>query len=361
MLELELCIAGVMLIALILYVLTGGADFGGGIWDLFATGPRANAQRKLITQAIAPIWEANHVWLIVIVVLLFVAFPIAFAAISTALHIPLTLMLMGIVLRGSAFIFRTYDIRTNIENEFDSNPEAEELGTAYRRWSRVFAVASIITPIMLGVTLGAIATGTIHVNVDSGQIDTDFISSWFAPFPFAIGFFTLTLCALLAAVYLLLETEESALREDFRRRALIAAGSVGAMAWLSFMLSADGAPTIRHGLSSSTWALLFHIFTAAVSVTAIWAIWKRLFRLARTLVAIQVTLIIFGWGLAQYPYLVTPDLTFSKGAAPDVVLRLLLLIIGIGFVVVLPAFYYLYAVFKGKRRLKDTDKHLNAK
>jgi len=103
MLTLELCVAGVMLISLIIYMLTGGADFGGGVWDLFAPGPRAKSQRTLITQAIAPIWEANHVWLIVIVVLLFVAFPVAFAAISTALHIPLTLMLIGIVLRGSAY------------------------------------------------------------------------------------------------------------------------------------------------------------------------------------------------------------------------------------------------------------------
>ena len=222
-----------MLISLIIYMLTGGADFGGGIWDLFTTGPRAKAQRSFITHAIAPIWEANHVWLIVIVVLLFVAFPIGFAAISTALHIPLTLMLIGIVLRGTAFVFRSYDVQSD---------------TTHRRWSRVFAIASIIAPLMLGVTLGAVASGTIHVDVESGQVETDFISAWFAPFPFAIGFFTLTLSALLAAVYLTLETEDPALREDFRRRALIAAVSVGAMAGLSFILSAEGAPAIRRGL-----------------------------------------------------------------------------------------------------------------
>ena len=114
MLSLEFCIACVMLISLIIYMLTGGADFGGGIWDLFATGRRASAQRSLIAHAIGPIWEANHVWLIVIVVLLFVAFPVAFAAISTALHIPLTFMLIGIVLRGTAFVFRTYDVQSDV-------------------------------------------------------------------------------------------------------------------------------------------------------------------------------------------------------------------------------------------------------
>ena len=244
-----------------------------------------------------PIWEANHVWLIVIVVLLFVAFPVAFAAISTALHIPLTFMLIGIVLRGTAFVFRTYDVQSDV---------------IHRRWSRVFAVASVITPVMLGVTLGAVASGTIHVDVESGQVDTDFISAWFAPFSFAIGFFTLTLCALLAAVYLTLETEDTELQEDFRRRALISAVSVGAMAGLSFILSAEGAPAIRRGLGSASWSIPFHILTGAMALWAIWTIWKRQFRLARILVPIQVTLIVFGWGLAQYPYLVTPDLTFSK-------------------------------------------------
>ena len=332
MLTLELCIAGVMLISLIIYMLTGGADFGGGVWDLFATGPRAKAQRSLITEAIAPIWEANHVWLIVIVVLLFVAFPVAFAAISTALHIPLTLMLIGIVLRGSAFIFRTYD---------------DQSDTTHRRWSRVFAVASAITPIMLGITLGAVASGTIHVDIESGQVDTDFISAWLAPFPFAIGVFTLTLCALLAAVYLTLETDDTALQEDFRRRALIAAVSVGAMAGLSFILSAEGAPTIRRGLGDAPWSIPFQILTGSVALWAIWTIWNRQFRLARVLVPIQVTLIVFGWGLAQYPYLVTPDLTFSNTAAPDAVLRPILIVLGVGGVLLVPAFWYLYAVFKG--------------
>ena len=345
MLSLEFCIAGVMLISLIIYMLTGGADFGGGIWDLFATGRRAKAQRTLITEAIAPIWEANHVWLIVIVVLLFVAFPVAFAAISTALHIPLTLMLIGIVLRGSAFVFRTYDVQSD---------------TTHRRWSRVFAVASAITPVMLGITLGAVASGAIHVNVANGQVETDFFSAWLAPFPFAIGFFTLTLCALLAAVYLALETEDPALQEDFRHRALIAAVSVGAMAGLSFILSTEGAPTIRRGLSSTSWSIPFHILTGVVALWAIWAIWKRQFRLACLLVPIQVMLIVCGWGLAQYPYIVTPDLTFSNTAAPDAVLRPILIILGVGGILLAPAFWYLYAVFKGtSQRTKETSEQLD--
>lgn len=333
----EIWIAGVMLISLIIYMLTGGADFGGGVWDLFATGCRTKTQRDLITNVLAPIWEANHVWLIVIVVLLFVAFPVAFATIGTALHIPLTLMLIGIVLRGTAFVFRTYD---------------DQSDKTHLRWSRVFAIASIITPIMLGVTLGAVASGTIHVDVETGTVDTDFFSSWFAPFPFAIGFFTLTLCALLAAVYLTLETDNSELQEDFRVRALIAAVSVGAMAGISFLLSAKGAPSIRQGLGNSVWSIPFHILTGAVAVCAIWSIWRRYFQLARVLVPIQVILIIFGWGLAQFPYIVAPNLTFSNTAAPDSVLRPVLIVVIIGGIILAPAFWYLYAVFKGASRTR---------
>ena len=337
MISLEIAIAGVMLISLIIYMLTGGADFGGGIWDMFAFGPRAKSQRELIKNAIAPIWEANHVWLIVIVVLLFVAFPLAFATIGTALHIPLTLMLIGIVLRGTAFVFRTYD---------------DQSDTTHTKWSLVFAIASIITPIMLGINLGAVASGTILVDIETGTVATDYFSSWFAPFPIAIGFFTLTLCALTAAVYLTLETEDTALQEDFRLRALIAAISVGIIAGISFLLSAKGAPTIRQGLGNSFWSIPFHILTGVTSIAAIYTIWTRYYQFARILVPIQVSLVILGWGFAQYPYLVAPNLTFSNTAAPDSVLMPVLIIIIVGGVLLAPAFWYLYAVFKGNTQPK---------
>lgn len=333
MIGLELYLAIIMLISLILYMLTGGADFGGGVWDLFAIGERGKTQRDIIHHALAPIWEANHVWLIVIVVLLFVAFPVAFAAIGTALHIPLTLMLVGIVLRGTAFVFRTYD---------------DQSDKVHLRWSRLFAIGSIITPIMLGITLGAIASGTIHANPETAAVETDFISSWFAPFPFAIGLFTLTICAMLAAVYLTLETEDSSIQDDFRLRALIATICVGVMAGISFLLSTKGAPAIRAGLGNMKWSIPFHIATGLVAILGIWSIWRRYFQLARIVIPIQVILIILGWGLSQYPYLVTPDLTFANTAAPESVLRPVLIIIIIGGILLIPAFWYLYSVFKGR-------------
>src|SRR5262249_1434367 len=226
--SLEGIVAGLSLIALAFSALLGGADFGGGVWDLLARGARAGDQRALIADAIGPIWEANHVWLILVVVIMFTAFPPAFAGIMTALHIPLTLMLIGIVLRGAAFTFRTYD---------------DQHDRVQRRWSRVFAIPSAVTPIMLGIWVGAIASG--RITVENGVVTSGFFASWLALFPLAVGGFALALFAFLAAVYLTVEAREPDLRDDFRKRALFAAVAVGGFALLVFLLSGAGAPRIR--------------------------------------------------------------------------------------------------------------------
>ena len=329
MTSLVLLLAGVLMVSLNLYALGAGADFGGGVWDMLASGRRERAQRDTIAHAIGPIWEANHVWLILVIVVLFVAFPVAFAALGTALHIPLTLMLVGIVLRGSAFAFRSYG--------------ADDDATQ-RRWGRIFAMASVVTPVMLGVCAGAVASGAIRVR--DGQVVTDFVSAWLAPFPFAIGFFTLALFAFLAAVYLTLETDDRELRDDFRRRALLAAVAVGAMALVSFVLSGSGAPSIRRGLAREWWSIPFQAITGLAAVGAIAALWARRFRLARVLAMAQITLILWGWGLAQLPYLVEPDLTFESAAAPESVLRPLVVALAAGVVLLGPSLAYLYRVFK---------------
>jgi cytochrome d ubiquinol oxidase subunit II len=179
---LERLIAAIMLASLILYALMGGADYGGGMWDLLASGSRAQRQRHAIVEAIAPIWEANHVWLILVIVLLFTAFPRAFSTMMVALHIPITAMLIGIVLRGSAFVFRKYD----------STEDAVQ-----RRWSTVFGVASFFTPFFQGLTLGALTTGDIHLAGD--RVTTGFFAGWLTPFALTCGLFALALFAFLAA------------------------------------------------------------------------------------------------------------------------------------------------------------------
>ena len=328
---LETIIAGVMVGSLVLYALLGGADYGGGVWDLFAFGPRASEQRKLIAEAISPVWEANHVWLILVIVILFTAFPPAFATIATALHIPITLLLIGIVLRGTAFTFRTYDVQRD---------------DVQRRWSLVFSIASIITPILLGTTLGAIASGTI--SVENGAVTSGFFRSWLAPFPLAVGFFALALFAFLAAVYLTLEARERKLQEDFRMRAIISGVAVGLLALTVFILAKTGAPTVRAGISRSWWALGLHVLTAIFATSAFVTLWTRRYRLARICAAAQVTLILLGWAFAQFPHLVEPDLTISSAAAPQITLQLLLGALAAGAILLFPSYYYLFRIFKAE-------------
>jgi cytochrome d ubiquinol oxidase subunit II len=328
---LETTIAGAMVASLILYALLGGADYGGGVWDLFAFGRRAQEQRALIAKAIGPVWEANHVWLILVIVILFTAFPPAFAAISTALHIPLTLLLIGIVLRGTTFTFRTYDLQRD---------------HVQRRWSLVFSIASIITPLLLGITLGAIASGTIRVKND--EVVSGFFNSWLAPFPFAVGFFALSLFAFLAAVYLTLETDNPELQEDFRLRALVAGVVVGLLALIVFLLAGTNAPTVRAGISRSWWASALHLFTALSAVGAFYSLWTRKYRLAVVCAAAQVTLILLGWALAQFPHLVEPDITIASAAAPRITLQLLLGALAAGAILLFPSYYYLFRIFKGE-------------
>src|SRR5512134_34610 len=140
-------LSGAMLVSLVFYALLGGADFGGGVWDLLSRGRRGGDQRRLVASAIGPVWETNHIWVIVAVVILFTAFPRAFAVISTSLFVPVTLLLAGIVLRGAGFAFHSYRLH-----------DAGEPG----RWGGVFAAASILSPVLLGVTVGAMSSGRIR-------------------------------------------------------------------------------------------------------------------------------------------------------------------------------------------------------
>ncbi len=329
--SLELACAGVILLSMILYLLAGGADFGGGIWQLLAWGPRVGEQRRALDHAVAPIWEANHVWLIVVVVMLFVCFPQPFAVVMTALHIPIAAMLVGIVLRGSAYAFRSY---------------AAGAKGLQRRASHVFAISSVVTPLMLGVVAGAVARGAIPLMHDRLDGYALFVAPWLAPFPFAIGAFTLALCGYLSAVYMTVEADTAALVDDFRRRAIGAAVAVGGCAAASAALAFRDAPRLFESLTSSGWAVGFHSITAAVAVAALLTLWKRRYRWARALAVAQTVLILLGWGLAQYPYVLAPHLTIYDSAAPPEALANSLVILGIGAVAVIPAFIYLYAVFK---------------
>ena len=335
-------VAGILVLALNAYLLTGGADFGGGVWDLLASGPRRDAQRALVAEQIGPIWEANHVWLVLVVVILFTAFPSAFATLGIVLHVPLSLMLIGIVLRGSSFVFRSYGARDD---------------AAQRRWSRVFAGASIVTPVLLGIIVGAIASGAVGraaamVPVDGagGAAAPTFagiyIAPWLAPFPLAVGALALAMFALLAATYLAVAARDDALRDDFRRRALGAALVVAVIGVASLIVAHHEAPDIGRGLVGG-WAV-FTVGAAGAALLGAYALVRRQWSLARIAAAAEASCILWGWAAAQYPLLVPPSLTVSAAAAPRVTLTLLLYALAGGGVVLLPALAWLFRLF-GRR------------
>ena len=334
-------VAAAIVTALNLYVLLAGADFGGGVWDLFASGPRRDEQRTLIVDAMGPVWEANHVWLILAIVLLFTCFPSAFALLGIALHIPLTLMLIGIVLRGSAFTFRAY------------GGQGDSVQT---RWGRTFAIASVVTPILLGVCVGAIASGALRAAVPGGTSDfTDvYVRPWLTVFALGTGVLTLALFAFLAAVYLTVEARKDALREDFRRRALWAAAAVFVLAFGLLAVAQRAVPVMREALVESPYAMPFHTATGGAAVAAIGFLWRRRWRLARVAAAAQVSLVLWGWAAGQYPYLVPPVLTIRDAAAPPQTIRLVLLALLLGSLVLFPSLWYLIRIFKGKVMTHDS-------
>ncbi|MGH9201443.1 MAG: cytochrome d ubiquinol oxidase subunit II, partial [Vicinamibacterales bacterium] len=319
-------LALVLVVSLTLYALLGGADYGGGLWDLFASGPTADRQRATIAHAIGPVWEANHVWLIVAIVILFSGFPRAFSALSTFLHVPLVLVLLGIVLRGSAFVFRAY-----------GPAETRHV----RLWGRMFAIASIATPLFLGVIIGAISDGQLPPDANGTFVEV-FIRPWLTPFSMSVGVFAAVLFGYLAAVYLTLEAHDLEERAAFRARALVSGVLVGVMA--ATVLALAG-PDLRRGLVTSAWAGPLHVATGMSAVAAFGLLWWEHYRPARLAAAFQVTLILWGWALAQYPFALRPHMTLAQATAPESVRVMLLQVIGGGAVVLLPSLLLLFRVF----------------
>jgi cytochrome d ubiquinol oxidase subunit II len=265
------------------------------------------------------------------VVLLFTAFPHAFAVMMTALHLPLLVALFGIVLRGTAFTFRAYGME----------PDAIRAG-----WGQVFAWSSLVTPIVLGMVLGALSSGEIRVV--EGVVSTGFLAGWLGSYALLVGLFALVLFALLAAVYMTLETEGE-LREDFRARALIseivAGGLAAAVAWRASV----EAPELFEGLVGAGWSIPVQVLTALAAATTLGALWTRRFGLARVSVMVQVSLVVLGWGLAMNGHLILPDMPVSAAGSRPEVLGPLAIVLGVGTVVLAPALWFLFRVFKGER------------
>jgi len=330
-------VAVVMLVALGIYVLTGGADFGGGIWDLLARGKRGEDHRRLIEKAMAPVWEVNHIWMILVLVLCFTCFPKAYFAIVTALHIPLTCLLVGIVLRGGAFVLRQYGLGAERERFL---------------WGRVFAGSSFLTPFFLGLIAAALPSGRLGLT-DDGVPLAGFVSPWATIYGALCGVTLTALCAHVAAVFLCVEAKNAGganatdLASDFRLRALASGVILPLAAWGALAVSAEDAPHFYERLTSVE-GRAFQAVTALVGLGVFLSLLMRRYTHARFFAGCLVACVTSGLGLALFPYFVYPEFTLASAAAPRATLFGVLGLLVLGAVVLIPSLYALFRVFKGK-------------
>jgi cytochrome d ubiquinol oxidase subunit II len=316
-------LAAVVLFAgVVVYAVFAGADFGAGFWDLTAGGAeRGRRPRGLIDHAIGPVWEANHVWLIFCLVVLWTAFPTAFAAITSTLYVPIALAALGIVLRGSGFAFRKVSVRT---------PQQRLFGAT-------FASSSVITPFFLGAVAGGIASGRVPTDGTG-----DLLGSWVNPTSILGGTLAVVVCAYLAAMYL---TAEARVRHDgdlerWSRRRAIAAGTVAGAVSLAgiAVLHADAERLFDHLLGPG---LPFVMGSAVAGLAALFLVGRDPIR-ARVLAAIAVAAVVVGWGTGQYPYLLGTHLPIADAAAPRPTLGALTVVAVAAAVVIGPSLVLLY-------------------
>jgi len=317
--------AAILWVGATFYALFGGADFGGGFWDLVA-GDAENGERPraLIQRSLTPVWEANHVWLIFILVVLWTAFPPAFSAVMSTLYVPIALAAVGIVLRGCGFAFRK-----SIE------------GLAARRAAgATFALSSVLTPFFMGAVVGAIASGNVPA---AGNGDA--FSSWLEPLPLLTGAMFVATGAYLSAVFLVGDARragEADLERYFVRRALAAAAVAGIAAALGLVELHAEARYIFDRLVDQGLPLV--VLSGLCGFGLLVALLRGARRLLRPLAAGAVVAIIWGWGVAQFPYLLPTSLRIDQAAAPDPTLTTIFIVFAVAAVLVLPSLGLLYTL-----------------
>ncbi len=319
--------------SIVLYVLFGGADFGAGIIEMFTSKRNRQRTRTTLYQAIGPIWEANHMWLIIAIVILFVGFPDIYSTMSIYLHIPLAIMLLGIIARGTAFIFRHYDAVKD---------------SSHRFYNRVFVGSSFITPLFLGILAGSSVSGEIDPGAEN--FADAFVFGWLNFFSVSVGLFTVALCGFLAAIYLIAEADDERDRLRFVRKARFMNGFAFAAGGIVFLAAvADEVPLAAWVFKSTTGILA--VVMATLSLVATWYfIGKRSIWMPRILAGAQVVLIVLAVTFEHYPDFIIlkgSTLSLSEHQAPDSTMSSLAWALMLGSIFILPALYYLYYSFKG--------------
>lgn len=314
-------VAAIMFAAISAYAIFAGADFGTGVWDLVAGNAKKGAPtRRLIDKAIGPVWEANHVWLIFVLVLLWTGFPRPFATIMRELAIPFWLVGLGIVLRGSGFAFRKYAPTLNFA----------------RLAGAIFATSSVLTPFFLGTIAGAIASGRVGTDIDEGVI-------WLSPTSLLGGVLAVGTCAFLAAVFLTAEAEgdgDSELTEAMRQNSLISGSLTGIVSLVGVFALASDAPTLFDGLTGRGAAAVI-VAAIAGSLTMV-MLAQGYSKPARVGAVIAVAAVMLGWGFGQFPWILVDSVTIADGAGHPATRVALLVTSAIAGVIVTPALVLLF-------------------
>jgi cytochrome d ubiquinol oxidase subunit II len=319
-------VAAVLWIGATAYAVFGGADFGAGLWSLVAEpSPRGRRARDLADWAIGPVWEANHVWLIFVLVVLWTGFSTAFASIFSTLFIPLSLAALGIVIRGSGFAFH------KTARRLEGRSLAE----------RLFGLASLLTPFFMGTVIGGIASGRVPV----GNATGDAVTSWLNAPSLVIGALFVTTSAYLSAVFLVYDARRAGapdLEEYFTNRALIAGAVAGLLAVAGIIVLHSDAHYVYDRLTSNALPLVIASGLAGLAVLVL--LRRRSRRYARPLAIVAVVAVVWGWGVAQYPYLLPTQLTIADAAAPSDTLTGILIVFGAAVVLVIPSIVLLYTL-----------------
>jgi cytochrome d ubiquinol oxidase subunit II len=315
-------VAVVMFLGVIAYAVFAGADFGSGVWDVTAGDARqGGATRRLIDHSIGPVWEANHVWLIYVLVFLWTAFPEPFVAIMTTLFVPLALAAGGIVLRGSGFAFRKF---------------AGTLEQA-RLYGAIFASSSVITPFFLGAIAGAVASGRVP---EEGYGDV--WTSWTGPTSLLGGVLAVLTCAFLAATFLSAEAQrgdDEPLARHLGRRAFVAGCAAGAVALIGVVVIEADAPTLASHLHGRAVPIIAG--SALAGAAALWLLWREQWAVARVAAVAAVGAVVVGWGVGQYPWILVDEVTIDDGAGASATLVALLVVFVLAGLFVLPALGYM--------------------
>jgi cytochrome d ubiquinol oxidase subunit II len=319
-------VAAVLWVGVTAYAVFGGADFGAGFWSLVSRRDhRGDRARELADWAIGPVWEANHVWLIFVLVVLWTGFSTAFGSVFSTLFIPLSLAALGIVVRGSGFAFH------KTARRLEGRSLAE----------RLFGISSLLTPFFMGTVVGAVASGRVPV----GNAEGDPLTSWLNPVSLVIGALFVATSAYLAAVFLVSDARRAGapdLEHYFTTRAMGAALAVGALAAGGLVALHADARFVYDGLTGD--ALPLVILSALCGVSVLVLLRRRALRGARPLAIIAVAAVVWGWAVAQHPYLLPEDLTIDAGAAPSATLTAVLIVFGVAVLLVIPALVLLYTL-----------------